>query len=413
VKVEKQVAGAVKESTGELGPHDVKAPRPIMQHSDAVLVLCNPILNELKKRRKEKQLEYGSLDPEEVKGEHLPVSGVMPLGLSGEAVGEWFRRAIHEVGEDCVVIEADGATWDGHMRGAAMKAASELSVGPAKITPPAARQYLMRKTGMVASSALGVKVKTRERQLATGAPETGDFNGWTNLSISCYILDTGCLTNDPLLVNGKTALGRDYFVAVAGDDNALIVRRSHYNACMAKVWEQDIGSRQLVEVAWRAAGKRLGFELTLKVTTAVDFEFCSRFFYPVRIKGVPTLLPGAKIGRTLAKIGFIVDKKNGEVLRSGLMSSLHDNYHVPFVREACQTMLKLVSNKNGTPPKEEDYMMHTERKHEYCDETWAFVTHKYGLGKADLKDFEQLLRTVKKLPAAITWKKMAETLSVE
>lgn len=400
VKREKQVSHSFEGNEDDLDEMEAKAPRPIMQHTDFVLLMANPILNVIATARKRASA---------VKWQKDEIPGVCPAGLSAEEFARWLAE-VHDYLGEVVTIDADGSKWDAHMGEDAMHGAARLAVGPVRMQPPQCKQLLLKYGKMSGSSKHGVSFKSRE-QMATGAPWTGMYNTWMNVAIATYILETGCMTRDP---PPRSGLGRNFFIAACGDDMLMLARRQYVNHMVAKCWTENPGSTKLLGEAWKAAGTRLGFSLTLNVGDLMSAEYCSRWMYPTIVNGELLPLPGAKIGRALSRMGFMVDAPAGVTLRSGLIGQLQDNNHVPFVREALKKMLELLpkDGKAGKVPYE-DYMMHASRAYDYGPETWGFVTNKYGLTREDLVDFETLLAGVVTLPAAVSWDKLALCLSVE
>jgi len=87
--------------------------------------------------------------------------------------------------------------------------------------------------------------------------------------------------------------------------------------------------------------------------------------------------------------------------RSAIIGHLQDNYHVPFVREYCQRVLEILPVSNSRYVEYEPHKVHTERAHEYCDETFVFLFQRYGLTRSDLVEWERLLKTITSLPAVL------------
>lgn len=381
IKKEKQVALEIRQ--GSIVGTEAKAPRPIMQHSDAVLVLVCPVLTRSYNRNKDAAVARWK--------EEGVLPGICPPGISGEAIGTWLLEVEEKLGHDCIVLDADGSTWDAHMQEQQMKAAGLLVANHLRVTPNRSKQLLLDMPRLKGKSALGVKVEAGV-MLATGAPWTGTFNGKINAAMATYLMDTGAMSRTPLKDSG---LGSHFFIMVSGDDLVVIVRRQYWNHMFASVSDPPS--------AWVAAGKRLGFSLKVNLGNLDSMEWCSRFFYPTLVDGKVLRLPGAKIGRALTRGGWMLDARDGSDLRSATIGLLQDNYHVPFLREFYQKQLDLLPQTNKKAPRNLEHTVHLEKRHDYGEETWTWMSLKYGLGKADLGEFVEQLSKVDSLPANLAF----------
>lgn len=99
----------------------------------------------------------------------------------------------------------------------------------------------------------------------------------------------------------------------------------------------------------------------------------------------------------------MLDARDGSDLRSATIGLLQDNYHVPFLREFYQKQLDLLPQTSKKAPRNLEHTVHLEKRHDYGDETWTWMSLKYGLGKADLGEFVEQLSKVDSLPANLAF----------
>jgi hypothetical protein len=156
---------------------------------------------------------------------------------------------------------------------------------------------------------------------------------------------------------------------------------------------------------------RLGYTHTLVVgETANDMDYCSKWFYPTP----DGYLLGGKIGRVLSRAGWFLDVQGEQTIFSAALSQLHDNYHVPFLRQYFSKVVTLCKQQklvNRGKPREA--AIHMSERHDYDQSTWDFITSKYGLTPQDLVEFERILSHVTVLPVAIDWPLLGKCLEVD
>lgn len=388
VKVEKQVALTVVDDLPE--QHETKAPRLILAASDEMLSVMGPVCSEVA-RRKAAVFQRLSADS-------LP--GIAPRGVSVETFGEWHDAAFQVLGGDrdqVLVLVVDGKKWDAHMRTDALKAQTCVLFSPMRFENPVIKG-LMNQREVRGGSRLGLSFNAGHVR-ATGEGPTDVGNTELNQIQAVAILETG---TGGIPDSGR-GLGSKYFIAAAGDDLYVMVRRGYL---YAKFKSSD---HAVIAQAWHAGALRLGIEATLNLVPYGEGDFCSKWTYPV---GGRTLL-GGKIGRVLSRAGFFLNLDSEETVYSAAMGQLQDNYHVPFLREYFETVVRLATKTAVTPSKERRHQFHSGMRHDYQDDTMDFVHAKYGLSREDLADFCGLLAQVQALPVTITWDRLPSCLRVD
>jgi len=96
-------------------------------------------------------------------------------------------------------------------------------------------------------------------------------------------------------------------------------------------------------------------------------------------------------------------KNDDNPIQGSCISQYRDNYHVPFLHEYFERVIELTRDFVVTHGKEEEHTWHTESQHMYDDNTFSFVTDRYGLTREDLSAFKTLLQGVVSLPVVIDW----------
>jgi hypothetical protein len=183
---------------------------------------------------------------------------------------------------------------------------------------------------------------------------------------------------------GQPERGRLYF-AFNGDD-WLVITTDRYDAAN-----------------YHASQLELGFEGDFTETRVFwDVEFCQAVPYPVEGETVW----GPKIGRVLARLPYATTATI-EDPRGVAKGMLYACAHVPFLRQYLDYIVEL---SPGIKAVRYDYHVSTDVRHECASDTWAFVTHRYGLTHDDLQSFVEVLRSVKVLGAAVCWERGIEVV---
>lgn len=90
-------------------------------------------------------------------------------------------------------------------------------------------------------------------------------------------------------------------------------------------------------------------------------------------------------------------------MRGVALGLLDTVYHVPFLREY---FLRIIEISEGTVARvlgPRDRKILAERCHDYCEDTWGFLLHRYGLTAGSVQAFAVLLQRVKDFPARLDW----------
>jgi len=177
-----------------------------------------------------------------------------------------------------------------------------------------------------------------------------------------------------------------YAVCIKGDD-ALIVAAQGFFPSAAET---------------RSRASQLGLSVTAVVTNRLaDVEFASNLPYP----SADGTVFAPKIGRTLHRFGWTLSSAPPDVY--GAASSLTETVnHVPFLRQFIEAHRRL---SDPSDLRYFRYKMLANTRHSATAETYAFIQERYGLTAALEDGFEEMLREVTSLPAAISWP-LVETL---
>ncbi len=329
-----------------------------------------------------------------------PFSPYCPEGVNGETLGAWLHYWVYELGgpENVVTGDGDSTKFDAHTTRDALVSGQVMTVKRVNVRP--------RSVFKGFEAQLNVKGKTKDGVVfragavrCSGASDTSKGNSAISSAKTSYCLEEPENTRNAVM--RFSGLGVNYAIAVLGDDIYFVMRAEYYD----RVFPQDSGAVRIAAYAYE-----LGYEDTIHIHRGVDGEFCSRLWYPVG----GTWLPGGKIGRTLAKAGFLFDAPESQTLKSATIGSLQDNYHVPFLREYFEVVM-LHARRQRLPVggKPNEYTIHMASKHEYDSSTMEYVYRHYGLTQADLDDFKRLLASVKSLPAIIAWPHFNRVLAID
>jgi hypothetical protein len=193
---------------------------------------------------------------------------------------------------------------------------------------------------------------------------------------------------------------RDFFLAVLGDDNFGIFRKSK----VISVFGSVANFKQLL----LAHATRLGYKLKVLVTDKIlDAEYLSTKFYPTR-EGHKI---GKKPGRCLCKLGWFLTKVGDSrttnewlgVLLGTMKSYLPTGNHVPFLRVYLKVITEYISKYH---PKvkakkvgDELYKpwLQSDVVYEADDLTWDAFYEAYGLNEDDELEFEKEIKEGLKL----------------
>jgi len=376
-------------------------PRAIISFKPAVNATLGPLVAHYSDTLREFRLSY-SLD-------HETESPICPRGVSMERISAWFTYWVLKFGGPDAVYTYDGDSvkHDAHHSDESLEASHDCSIANVLTTHPQVFKALDAQSKIRGKSAHGV-IFAAEDKRATGISVTSVGNSTSTEMKSCYMIEkpnvVAIMTDkgpDILApIEGFENLGKHYAVGAEGDDGKGVIR---------KAWADELFGEDMAK-QMEARCLELGFEDKIRVHRGVGGEFCSRYWYPV---GGRWLL-GAKIGRTLAKAGFRLDKADTQTLRSAAIGALQDNYHVPFLREyfarVCEIAKKQKLKLGGRP---NEYTLHAAEKHDYDESTLDFVQTKYGLSRSDLVEFKKLLDKVNSLPMVISWEHLHRCIQID
>jgi hypothetical protein len=397
VKREKQLALSITAGQIPSQTHDLKAPRVITTMTDKAAVILGPIAQQASLLRNKAIMRD-------------PVKTVCPRYCSGEIMGEWFSSAVEALGGYGAVIalDGDGSSFDMHTKHEAMKAVRDTLFRPKKFEIDEVKSIKCSPFMSRLGNGRGLKVLIGD-QRCTGEADTDVGNTILTEMIIVYGLDRGSALFRSKNANPNSGMGKYYKMAACGDDQFILVNKEWFEVRFEV--KDDLMKHQLQSDEFRENCLRLGYKHTLNIgDDAFDNEYCSKRWYP----GPDGPLLGGKIGRTLARAGWFLDVLQEQTLYSASVSQLQDNYHVPFLREYFTKVVFLCKKQKLLPGgKPQVHSIHMAQRHEYDQSTWDFITHKYGLVKQDLVEFERKLSLVNSLPVIIDWEHIVGCLDVD
>jgi hypothetical protein len=334
--------------------------------------------------------------------------GFAPRGVSGEHLGQWLTEVVTFLGgeEQVITLSGDSVKHDAHHGKDSLKAASRMSVLRLEGLPRFVKDGLeMQQACIVGVSSHGVVYRVRWKR-ASGSSDTEAGNSASTESKSAYATSSPVRSSEGWVVS-FVHVGCHVFIAAQGDDVYIVMSKRYAMGLLGvDEYRQD---RDASRVAAHVVGQclELGFEDEFKVYEGVDGDFCSRWWYPT----LTGYLPGGKIGRTLAKAGYMLNHRDAQTVRSAAIGLYQDNAHVPFLREYFARVKELAVGRLGGRPNE--HTIHMAAAHEYDAATLDFVNAKYGLTQGDLDDFVFLLMQVTSLPVVISWPLLDRCLLID
>jgi hypothetical protein len=181
---------------------------------------------------------------------------------------------------------------------------------------------------------------------------------------------------------------QDYYVLLNGDD-AMLVTRTRPNVDVVLAHFLDLGQ-----------------EIDLKITEHVhEVEFCQTIPYPTPSGTVW----GPKIGRVLARIPWATSscKDDPVGIALGMLSS---TYHIPFLRQYFANVARLAPSVKPVPY---EHHIRTRECYDYDETTFGFVFARYGLTRADLVTFNDMLVGVDELRTVLPWPQIEDLAKVD
>jgi hypothetical protein len=271
-------------------------------------------------------------------------------GLTGEAVGEWFRYWRQEL-SPCIGVENDFSRFDGTIQTPALleEIAYYESCGVEGFARDALHAQLYTKAYMMCKrddEALTYAVPGTRK---SGDPNTSCGNTLLNMAFHVYLFKVLGIPDDA------------WALIALGDDCLALVKKqyqSYVSITRIRAIANDFGLLAKPQLRIRLA----------------DAEFCSKLFWPVE-DGV---ILGPKVGRLVSKIGWSVDchpkvlqHYRGVIL--GLQTSMT---FMPGLREY---WLKVMNITMGVKAKPIEKYLTPARNHRMCLGTLAMFEEHYGI----------------------------------
>jgi hypothetical protein len=349
VKMEKKVDVGLD---GVLKP---ATPRMVCAHEDAVLVLTCPLVGVMYEQLR--QAMDGS-------GPYLFASG-HSAEYVGSVMKEWYDNT-----PDPVVWCVDATKLDAHIREHFDEEWKRVLWF--KEIPPLSYQAFCENGGIIRTPhGLRVDVPPHERRLWSG-------EGDTNLKGSVMSIATIASGDLCQIYGGK--------VMVTGDDGAGVVSHPDPDVVKRMIEEQSLEN---------------GIQHTAIVSRDMcDIDFCSKLFWPV--EGDSRWVLGAKPGRMISRIGYVLVAPNEPNLKGIVYGLLNDNYHVPVLGHMLRHLNKLLTKEKVVRGRSMWEGLHVEKRHECDDSTWAFFRRRYECTQVEADELVNLLTSVTALPVIVT-----------
>jgi len=347
VKIEKKV------DVGLDGVKKLATPRLVCAHSDEVLVLSCPFFGEVYTQMRDAWDGSGKI--------------LYSAGRSREYIGdcmvEWIGRCRHPL-----YFSIDAEKFDGHCKDH-LTGEWKHMLGYKGASP----------LELIAMCDPGSKVVTPHGVYATVPEEERPiYSGGGDTNLKGSFVTAGSFWSNPALasVRGGTA--------VCGDDNGGVVD------------VEDEGVFKDVLLKHYAA---LGLKQVPIISRHLhDIDFCSMLFWPVE-EG-RRLVMGAKPGRMISRIGWVVENNNEPNLRGMVIGLLNDNNHVPVLGPFLRHLHKLTRGQRLVRGKKWEGN-HVSSVHHADQSTIDFFTRRYDCTIEDMQALERLLCSISRLPAIV------------
>jgi len=129
-------------------------------------------------------------------------------------------------------------------------------------------------------------------------------------------------------------------------------------------------------------------------------EFCSARFWPSETGRVL----GPKIGRYLAKIGWMLrppvgESRQAKEYRGTLLSHVETVNHIPILKEVTQRILDVMAEKRFI--KDTELKGYVIQPHQVVTETYSMIHDLYDISASDVEDLLAIVARVERLPAEI------------
>jgi len=145
----------------------------------------------------------------------------------------------------------------------------------------------------------------------------------------------------------------------------------------------------------------LGLVPNIVLKDNINFvEFCSARFWPSETGRVL----GPKIGRYLAKIGWMLrppigESRQAKEYRGTLLSNVDIVNHIPILCEVTRKILDVMREKRFI--KDTEVKRYVFQPHQAVQETWTMIHDLYSISKSDVDDLLAIVARVDHLPAEI------------
>lgn len=300
---------------------------------------------------------------------------VWATGCSCEDLGQRHDQYVSEFNDDLVVIVYDIKRYEAS-QSPGLKEFDDLGIYNSAPRDPQvadclrALSYIDPPRGSPQNDPAIIFQAPAGRQIS-GSPNTTSRNTKGNIASLVHFF------GEPRLLTGAA-----WAAMVAGDNGTIYTRGTFWRA---------LGSLD----GFHRSFHELGLDVDVKVyTNAWDADFCQLRPYPT----ADGTVFGPKIGRTLAKFGYVVNDNEAD-LRSTVPSLIRDSSHVPvlnvFAMQHYSILRSRYTDKDiDSNDKPEIWKTHVRTNHLPCSDTYDMIEHVYGLTRDEVRGFDELLHDV-------------------
>jgi len=282
--------------------------------------------------------------------------------MSAEQIGEWHRQA-HENGEG--ITGLDGEAYDSTTRKNPVLTLFSFYQEMSEEKLPGLD--ILKKSLKLEGSLYNHGIKYR-------LPNELYKDGWAPMASG---------RADTTLTNSLLRLREGlWYLHLAGKQGSILASGD------------DLNIRTVGHIDYKAAGSTIGRSEKIETTERDNTIFLRKKMYPVANR----LIPGVMIGRSLFKMcwvkGDVAAKKRLGVIRGDALGRLACDSHVPLVKEFCERILVLTEGKKARRPEYEHNKLTYEMKHEYDESTLEFVCNMYNIGRQDLEEAKEEIKSM-------------------
>lgn len=342
-------------------------PRMVCAHTDAVLVLTCPMVSLLYDQMRATLDGQGRL--------------FFAPGSSSERVGE----VMQEWADRCrapLYWWVDAEKFDAHIRGEVRDEWGRVLWF--KGATPTQYQAFM-ESGSILRTPHGVIafIPPQEQRLWSGRGDTNLQGTFDTLALTGGVLEELAKPTEYYGNSGSVFWGS----MGCGDDGAGVMD-----------WD---GPEVMLIEGMEKMLLQAGFKHTVQVSRNLyDADFCSKLFWPV--EGGTRLVLGAKPGRMISRIGYVLIGPNEPNLKGMVVGLLNDNHHVPVLGAFLLHLYSLLKRDKVVRGRSEWDGFHVQRRYACDQSTWDAFRRRYECSQEEAEELQATLLRVERLPALLS-----------